>query len=92
MERVADDGQKPFAHETLTFVTGEGVVAKVGTAKQAENYVGDVDHTDDLIVVSPTDEKRCVPWLVHSLHIGTELKRSGGRDYPGLVQLEAGSC
>lgn len=91
MKCVMNDSLQPFAHETLTLVRGEGVVAKIGTTKQAENYVGYVDHANDLIVVSPTDEKRCISWLGHALQIGTELQRSGRRDCPGPVQLEASS-
>ena len=92
MKRLANNGLKPLAHETLTFVTGEGVVAEVGTPKQAENYVGCVDNTNDLIGISPTDKKRCISRLGHALHIATELQRSGRCDCPRPMQLEAYSC
>ena len=86
---MANDCVKPLAHEALPLVASEGVVTKVSTTKHPKDDVRDVDHANDLIGVSPTDQKRCASRLRHAFQVRTELQRRRRCDRPRPMQLVA---
>lgn len=73
-ESVAHNDLQTFVHETMAFMTSEGVVTQIGTAEGPKNGIRKIDHPGDLIVISPAQQKSRVCWLRHVVDIRSKLR------------------
>src|SRR6186713_2539266 len=71
-ERAPNDGTQALAHEALTLMPREGVVAKVAAAKLSKNHVRDVDDSDKSAGVAAADKERAVLRQGHALDVGAK--------------------
>src|SRR5450755_1106753 len=88
-EPMAHGRPQAFAHQALALVTGEGVVADVGAAKQAANDVRDLDDADQRAAVATADQQGAVRRRRDPSEVLAELSGSNGRRDPRIVKCAA---